>query len=184
MLHKMGWSEGQGLGKEGQGMRTPLMAKKSDGHTGVIVNAAERPLPPPPPPLPPAAGGAPAQQPAAAGGVKGAVTFRGRPSRVLLLKNMVAPDEVDGELRNEIGEECSKYGEVLEVIVHPLGVETNLPEEERVRIFVKFAKQAAAMKAYIDLDGRFFGGRAVWVCFYREADFDSKNLEPHASEPK
>eukprot|EP00966_Prymnesium_polylepis_P259726 5999500-Prymnesium_polylepis.1 len=36
MLQKMGWSEGSGLGKSGQGMKTPLMAKKMDGATGVI----------------------------------------------------------------------------------------------------------------------------------------------------
>ena len=58
------------------------------------------------------------------------------------------------------------------------------PDEESVRIFVKFGKQAAAMKAYIDLDGRFFGGRHVWVCFFKEADFDSGSLEPSSSEPK
>ena len=49
-------------------------------------------------------------------------------------------------------------------------------EEEAVRIFVKFAKQAAAMKAYIDLDGRFFGGRNVWVAFFSEADFSRDAL--------
>ena len=42
---------------------------------------------------------------------------------------------------------------------------TYYPPLHQVRIFVKFAKQAAAMKAYIDLDGRFFGGRHVWVCY-------------------
>ena len=72
-------------------MKTPLMAQKMDAHTGVIVNAPER-RPPPPPPLPPAA--VPSLPSAAdAGGMKGAVTFRGRPSRVLLLKNMIAPGE-------------------------------------------------------------------------------------------
>ena len=120
MLKSMGWSEGQGLGKDGQGMRTPLVAKKTDSATGVIVNADERfmggrPPPPaaglpPPPPAGAAAGGA-----AGGGAAKGAVTFRGRPSRVLLLKNMVGPGEVDGELSGEIGEECSKYGDVLKV---------------------------------------------------------------------
>ena len=44
MLVRMGWSEGQGLGKDGQGMRTPLVAKKTDSATGVIVNATERNL--------------------------------------------------------------------------------------------------------------------------------------------
>lgn len=64
--------------------------------------------------------------------------------------------QVDSELRAEIGEECSKYGEVVDVVVSEPGkteggdkTEGGLPlaEEERVRIFVKFAKQAAAMKA-------------------------------------
>ena len=56
--------------------------------------------------------------------------------------------------------------------------------EEAVRIFVKFSKQAAAMKAYIDLDGRYFGGRNVWVCFFSETSFDANDLAPSSSEPK
>ena len=46
------------------------------------------------------------------------MTFRGRPSRVLLMKNMVGPGEVDDELVGEIGEECSKYGEVAHVSLY------------------------------------------------------------------
>ena len=42
----------------------------------------------------------------------------------------------------------------------------NIFENFIANFFVKFGKQAAAMKAYIDLDGRFFGGRHVWVCFF------------------
>ena len=44
--------------------------------------------------------------------------------------------------------------------------------------------QAAAMKAYIDLDGRYFGGRNVWVCFFTEANFDGAKLAPSSTEPK
>ena len=180
MLQKMGWSEGQGLGKEGQGMKTPLVAKKMDSTTGVITNAEHRPLsrPPPPPPPPP---------PSAAAGVApeakktGAVTFRGRPSRVLLMKNMVGPGEVDEDLVNEIGEECSKYGEVAKVSIFEV---KEAADEEAVRIFVKFQKQAAAMKAYIEMDKRFFGGRQVWVCFFQEKDFDAGTLGPSPIEPR
>ena len=94
--------------------------------SGIIVNGAERQLsrstlPPPPPPTlppPPPAGGAAAGPvgPTGGGAKGGMVTFRGRPSRVLLLKNMVGPGEVDADLSAEIGEECSKYGEVRQSV--------------------------------------------------------------------
>ena len=185
MIQKMGWSEGQGLGKANQGMKTPLMAKKTDGATGVIVNASDKfaKLPPPPPPPPPAAAAAAAGS-GGGGAPKGAVTFRGRPSRVLLLKNMVGPGEVDDDLSGEIGEECSKYGEVLKVTVYELPPADKPAPENAVRIFVKFSKQAAAMKAYIDLDGRYFGGRQVWVAFFTEGDFDANALAPSDREAK
>ena len=56
--------------------------------------------------------------------------------------------------------------------------------EEAVRIFVQFSKQAAAMKAYIDLDGRYFGGRNVWVCFFAESEFEREALAQSSREPK
>jgi len=112
------------------------------------------------------------------------VTFRGRPSRVLLLKNMVGPGEVDADLSAEIGEECSKYGEVVKVTVHEISAAEQPSPEAAVRIFVKFGKQAAAMKAYMDLDGRYFGGRHVWVAFFSENDFEAGLLAPSANDPK
>ena len=96
------------------------------------------------------------------------------------------PGEVDGELSAEIGEECSKYGEVAAVHVHEVPPTSGgaVAPEEAVRIFVKFGKQAAAMKAYIDLDGRYFGGRNVWVAFFSEAEFEQGALAPSEREPK
>lgn len=37
---------------------------------------------------------------------------QGTPCRVVLLRNMVGPGEVDDDLEDEVGMECSKYGNV------------------------------------------------------------------------
>ncbi|MCL7047307.1 hypothetical protein MKW94_008280 [Papaver nudicaule] len=67
MMAKMGWKQGQGLGKQEQGITTPLMAKKTDKRAGVIVNASE-----------PKSEKKPKS-----------VNINGAPTRVLLLRNMV-----------------------------------------------------------------------------------------------
>jgi hypothetical protein len=43
--------------------------------------------------------------------------FAGKPTRVLLLRNMVGPGEVDDDLEEEVAEECTKYGEVVRVMI-------------------------------------------------------------------
>ena len=42
----------------------------------------------------------------------------------------------------------------------------DVPEHEAVRIFLEFKRIESAIKALVDLNGRFFGGREVQASFY------------------
>lgn len=46
MMEKMGWREGQGLGKDANGMTTPLMMRKTDRAAGIVVSAPPEPVAP------------------------------------------------------------------------------------------------------------------------------------------
>jgi len=172
MLEKMGWKEGEGLGKHRQGMSTPLVAQKTDKRAGVIVNAeaaaGSRTRP----------GGEaePADKKARVGSA-----LQGKPSKVICLRNMVGPGEVDPDLEDEVGNELTKYGNVTSVMIFEI-TEPSYPPEEAVRIFVQFDRVESATKAQIDLQGRYFGGRNVRVAFFSEERFDRLDLAPSAGE--
>ncbi|TPX30308.1 hypothetical protein SmJEL517_g06106 [Synchytrium microbalum] len=86
-------------------------------------------------------------------------------SKVVLLKNMVGPGEVDDALQDETAEECRKYGEVERCLIYevPNGV---VAADQAVRIFVEFKSTDGAQRALQDLSGRFFGGRQVSATSY------------------
>lgn len=46
-----------------------------------------------------------------------------------------------------------------------------IEEEEAVRIFLEFERLESAIKAVVDLNGRYFGGRTVRACFYEPNKF-------------
>ncbi|EJD46084.1 hypothetical protein AURDEDRAFT_184426 [Auricularia subglabra TFB-10046 SS5] len=96
----------------------------------------------------------------------------GKPSRIVVLTEMCDPDDVeDDELREDIGEECAKFGAVERVLPHLCA------DGQSVRVFVQFAGEPAAWKCVRDLDGRFFGGKTVRARYYAEGRWKSGHLE-------
>ncbi|KAL1933355.1 hypothetical protein VTP01DRAFT_7445 [Rhizomucor pusillus] len=106
----------------------------------------------------------------------------GKPmSSVVLLTNMVGPGEVDEDLQTETADECAKFGKVERCLIFevPNG---QVPDDQAVRIFVKFADTQSAANAVNDLNGRYFGGRVVTAKFYDNQRFDNIDLAPGPDE--
>lgn len=176
IMARMGYNQGQGLGKDEQGMSHALEVEKTSKHGGKIVassSAAGAASPPafaaPMAPPPPAA----AKSDQSISDSNESITeMMKNPSKVILLRNMVGPGEVDDDLEPETKEECSKYGDVASCVIFEM---PQLPAEEAVRIFVEFKRVESAIKAVVDLNGRFFGGRTVKAGFFDFKRF--KNLD-------
>ncbi|KAK9509088.1 hypothetical protein O3M35_006480 [Rhynocoris fuscipes] len=98
-------------------------------------------------------------------------------SRVVILRNMVAPEDVDESLQEEIQEECSKFGIVDRVIIYN---EKQSEDDDNadiiVKIFVEFSKMREAEDARDALNGRYFGGRLVKAELYDQSLFDHNDF--------
>lgn len=192
IMAKYGFRDGQGLGKQEQGMSMALQVEKTSKRGGRIIHEREsiggtspgRPEGSASPPLAgatsAAAIGSPAPAAALAAGpqlmlppsmVPAAVAnskattattsaaggaalpaaeeptiteIMKAPSKVVLLRNMVGPGDVDNDLEPEVKDECNtKYGEVVSVVINEL---QNVVAEEAVRIFVEFKRIESAIK--------------------------------------
>ncbi|XP_029350869.1 splicing factor 45 isoform X1 [Echeneis naucrates] len=164
IMQKYGFKEGQGLGKHEQGLSTALSVEKTSKRGGKIIigDAAEKP------------GSSLSGVAETSGGGFAADSSKKtetnplteilkNPTKVVLLRNMVGRGEVDEDLEGETKEECEKYGKVVKCVIFEIA---DVPDDEAVRIFLEFERVESAIKAVVDLNGRYFGGRVVKACFY------------------
>uniref|UniRef100_A0A915B5W0 Splicing factor 45 n=1 Tax=Parascaris univalens TaxID=6257 RepID=A0A915B5W0_PARUN len=178
IMTKFGYKEGTGLGRAGQGMSTALKVERLGKNAGVIVNEHEQnaraaaaaavsesststsvPSPVPQSVPPPAVNMTEALK---------------RATRILMLQNMVGPEEIDDQLEPEVKDEMKKYGQVNKVLIYRL---LHASDEEAVRIFVEFTNVAQAIKAFVDLNGRYFGGRSIRASFYDLERYNANELD-------
>ncbi|XP_063221073.1 splicing factor 45 [Bacillus rossius redtenbacheri] len=163
IMAKYGFKEGQGLGKKEQGIASALQVEKTSKRGGRIIH--EKDLIAPPTVGSPVVDSPGSSSQTAEQKPEPTITeIMKSPSKVVLLRNMVGPGEVDEDLEPEVKDECNtKYGDVIKVLIFE---QPNVPAEDAVRIFVEFKRIESAIKAVVDLNGRFFGGRQVKAGFY------------------
>ncbi|KAF4970284.1 hypothetical protein FZEAL_10069 [Fusarium zealandicum] len=93
-------------------------------------------------------------------------------SRVLQLLNMVTPEELlDNDDYEDVQEECSKYGKILDVKV-PRPTGGSRQSSGVGKIFVKYENAEDTTKALKALAGRKFADRTVVTTYFPEENFD------------
>ncbi|KAL7827834.1 hypothetical protein AOLI_G00309860 [Acnodon oligacanthus] len=184
IMQKYGFREGQGLGKHEQGLSTALSVEKTSKRGGKIIigDSTEK------------TSGSSQNVTDSPGSNSGASADTSKknevnplteilkcPTKVVLLRNMVGRGEVDEDLEAETKEECEKYGKVVKCVIFEI---SDVADDEAVRIFLEFERVESAIKAVVDLNGRYFGGRVVKACFYNLDKFRVLDLgEQVCSDP-
>lgn len=102
--------------------------------------------------------------------------LRANETSVMILRNMVGPEDVDEDLESEVVDECSKYGNVNRVIIYQEKQSEDDDAEVLVKIFVEFSQPSEVEKAIKALDSRYFAGRLVRAQPFDQAMFDANDL--------
>ncbi|SCP05743.1 RNA-binding protein, putative [Plasmodium ovale] len=161
MMEKMGWKKGEGLGRDKQGIKAPLILQKVDKRSGVIVQAPvilkknefnndnnlydNKNL--------------------------STNAQHSNLSRIIQLTNLVTIEEVDDTLKEEIEEEASKFGNLLNI---DIVTDTNMTEAFAVKIFCEYESCDQAQNALNTFKGRTFAGRKVEAIFANEQEYHSQ----------
>lgn len=98
----------------------------------------------------------------------------GKPSSCLLIRNLAAPTDANPMLIQSFAAECARFGVVKDI---QLKVRPDGPEEEAVRLFVRFDTVSTAFKAGESLNGQRVGGRVLVVCFVPQTLIENQPLE-------
>lgn len=134
-MSRFGWEQGKGLGAQESGMTTALGVQRAPAAAARSKKAKKKD--------PEAAQAAPAGMAGRSVVVDASREQRlaeqrtqmgGDASRVVLLTNMCAPDEVDDDLNGEVAEEANKVGVAERCFVRIVPGETR--DDEAVRIFL------------------------------------------------
>uniref|UniRef100_UPI0037E7F085 poly(U)-binding-splicing factor PUF60a n=1 Tax=Semicossyphus pulcher TaxID=241346 RepID=UPI0037E7F085 len=102
--------------------------------------------------------------------------LRKQESTVMVLRNMVGPDDIDDDLEGEVTEECGKFGRVKRVIIYQERQGEEDDADVIVKIFVEFSEASEMNRAIQALDQRWFGGRKVSAEVYDQERFESSDL--------
>jgi half-pint family poly-U binding splicing factor len=97
-------------------------------------------------------------------------------SHIMVLKNMVGPEDLDEDLEEEVTDECGKYGPVNKVIIYQEKQSEDDNAEIVIKIFVDFVNTTDAEKAIKALNNRFFAGRRVHAHLYDQQLYDNNDL--------
>ncbi|XP_077085236.1 poly(U)-binding-splicing factor PUF60-B isoform X2 [Siphateles boraxobius] len=109
----------------------------------------------------------------ASGGKQTAILSK---STVMVLRNMVGPEDIDDDLEGEVMEECGKYGAVNRVIIYQERQGEEDDAEIIVKIFVEFSDADEMNKAIQALNNRWFAGRKVVAELYDQERFNNSDL--------
>uniref|UniRef100_A0AC35GLG1 RNA-binding motif protein 17 n=1 Tax=Panagrolaimus sp. PS1159 TaxID=55785 RepID=A0AC35GLG1_9BILA len=143
IMAKMGYTFGSGLGKHGQGMSSALKVEKKGGQAGKIIHETDEVM--------------------REVGLN-PETFQGPITNILLLRNIYTLDDIPDDYDNELRPELSRYGVIKNLILHRDSEAEDFFDQ--CRIFVDYPNKAAAIRAYADLNNRYFNGKNIRATFY------------------
>ncbi|MES1902760.1 MAG: Splicing factor 45 [Paramarteilia canceri] len=150
IMNKYGFKEGQGLGRQEQGITQPLYVEKTSRKTGKIVNKHFDTH---------QEGQSNIQE------EYSNANLLKNPTNIILLRNMADIEEIEKEFESEIRTECEKYGNVKNKSKESI---------DSVRIFVHYEKVSSAVKALIALNRRYFDGKVIHCNFYNLPAFQKE----------